>query len=75
MENKIILSDKRDPELSDTKHKIKIFSLREVKSNPFGYLDEESKRVMMIENEISLDYKIEMAMEYELIYNSHFFDQ
>ena len=75
MGNKIIFSEERNSKMNEEKNKIIIFSVREIKSNPFRNIDFESNRTVINENDISFDYKIEMAMEYELIYNSHFFDQ
>ena len=49
-----------------------LFSFSKTKSNPFELFNRVEKRSK--NDESSNDLKLELAMEYELIYNSYFID-
>lgn len=63
--------------LNKNEHDLKsvIFSIKENKSNPFSLFKSDSLNKESLKEDSNMDYKMECAMEYELIYNSHFMDQ
>lgn len=71
---KIVLSEKKEKRMKEDKNRFQIFSVREIKSNPFAYEDDNVK-IKTDEVLSNVDYKTEIAMEYEIIYNSYFLDQ